>query len=98
MSMGKAVVEKPVAADAAAAKLDDMMLVVLHNDDVNSMEHVVRCLRRVFGLKMELAVKIMMEAHHRGSATAAVEPEPAALLHRDQLRSFGLSATVEEIS
>ncbi|HAS83568.1 MAG TPA: ATP-dependent Clp protease adaptor ClpS [Verrucomicrobia bacterium] len=71
--------------------------VVLHNDDVNSAEYVVKCLQTVFVLNMELAAKIMMEAHQAGRSIAEVEPEPLAIEHRDQLRSYGLSATVEPI-
>jgi ATP-dependent Clp protease adaptor protein ClpS len=71
--------------------------VVLHNDDVNSVEHVVKCLQTVFAHNMELAAKIMMEAHQKGRSIAEVEAQTPAIEHRDQLRSYGLSATVEPI-
>jgi len=71
--------------------------VVLHNDDVNSVEHVVKCLQTVFAHNMELAAKIMMEAHQKGRSIAEVETETPAMEHRDQLRAYGLSATVEPI-
>ena len=38
-----------------------------------------------------------LEADVRGSAMAAVEPKPEACLHRDQLRSLGLVATIEAV-
>ena len=85
-----------VAADPRA-RLEDLCQVVLHNDDHNSMEHVVECLMRVFGHPPALAVKIMAEAHHRGRAIAEVEGATEARLHRDQLVSFGLTATVEKV-
>lgn len=71
--------------------------VVLHNDDVNSVEYVVNCLQIVFAYNISLAAKVMLEAHMRGRAIAEVEAESPALEHRDQLRSYGLSATVEPI-
>lgn len=71
--------------------------VVLHNDDVNTTDHVVNCLMRVFGHSRALAEKIMKEAHRRGRAIAQVEAEAEALLHRDQLIGYSLSATVERI-
>lgn len=71
--------------------------VVLHNDDRNAAGFVVLCLMKVFAHSQELAVKIMMEAHTRGRSIAEVESETPALRHRDQLRSHGLSATVEKV-
>lgn len=77
--------------------LEDFYQVLLHNDDHNTMEHVVHCLMQVFGHTMQLAVKIMYEAHAKGFAIAEVESEARARLHRDQLQSFGLSATIEKV-
>jgi len=71
--------------------------VVLHNDDINNVEHVVTSLRTVFAHNIELAAKIMLEAHQQGRSIAEVEDETPAVEHRDQLRAYGLSATVERI-
>ncbi len=69
--------------------------VLLHNDDVNSMEHVVKALRQVFKFDLEECVRIMLEAHDQGVALCTVEPLEQAELHRDQLLSFSLVATIE---
>ena len=69
--------------------------VLLHNDDVNSMEHVVKALRQVFKFELEECVRIMIEAHQNGLALCTVEPLEQAELHRDQLVSFSLVATIE---
>jgi ATP-dependent Clp protease adaptor protein ClpS len=69
--------------------------VLLHNDDVNSMDHVVKALRQVFRFDLEECVRIMIEAHDKGIALCIVEPLEQAELHRDQLRSFSLVATIE---
>jgi ATP-dependent Clp protease adaptor protein ClpS len=69
--------------------------VLLHNDDVNSMEHVVKALQRVFKFGIEECMRIMLEAHDEGVALCTVEPLEQAELHRDQLLSFSLVATIE---
>lgn len=94
---GTITIERPVADTKTAERVEDMYQVVLHNDDHNTMEHVVLCLMRVFGHAEQLAVKVMLEAHEKGKAIAEVEAETPAKLHRDQLQSFSLSVTVEKV-
>ena len=91
------VIGSPVVGTETGTRLEDMYQVILFNDDVNTMEHVVKALTRIFGHSEQLAVKIMLEAHERGKAVAEVEPEERARLHRDQLQSYGLTATVEKV-
>jgi len=81
----------------ADAKIEDLCQVVLFNDDVNSMEHVVGCLVKVFNHSVQLATKIMLEAHEKGRAIAEVEAESQAVLHKQQLESFGLAAAVVKL-
>jgi len=69
--------------------------VLLHNDDHNSMEHVVGSLIRVFRFEQKICQKIMLEAHDRGVALCTIEPLEQAEHHRDQLLSFSLIATIE---
>jgi len=87
----------PVVRGNADVRPEDVYQVILHNDDRNTMDHVVGCLVSVFGHSVELATKIMLEAHSKGHAVAEVEGETEARLHRDQLRSYGLVATVEKV-
>jgi len=71
--------------------------VLLHNDDVNSMDHVVRSLMRsVPGIGRAAAVRIMLEAHLTGVALVTVCPLELAELYRDRLESCGLTATIEK--
>jgi ATP-dependent Clp protease adaptor protein ClpS len=91
------VVDVPATGTGVRAQLEDMYQVVLFNDDHNSMEHVVDCLMKTFNHPIELAIKIMLEAHQKGKAIAEVESETPAKLHRDQLISFGLTAVAERI-
>jgi ATP-dependent Clp protease adaptor protein ClpS len=84
------VTDKPAGATADAVKLEDVYQVVLYNDEFNSMDFVIKCL-------MQLAAKIMVEAHYKGRAIAEVENEAEAKLHRDQLLSYGLTASIEKV-
>ena len=95
--MSTATTDRPVVGTLSDVKLEDWYQVILYNDDHNTFEHVILCLMRVFGHGEQLAVKITMEAHNTGRAIAEVEAETPAKLHRDQLVSFGLTATVEKI-
>lgn len=70
--------------------------VLLHNDDRNSMDHVVRALMKVFRYDEPAAVRIMLEAHQTGLALCAVEPFEQAEFHRDQLVALSLTATIEQ--
>ncbi len=69
--------------------------VLLHNDDVNDTEHVVRVLQQVFAFSVADARAVMSEAHCTGVALCKIESRAEAEKHRDALRSFGLTATVE---
>lgn len=70
--------------------------VILHNDDVNEMGHVVRALLvSVPELSPEEAVAIMLHAHEFGQADVIVCPLERAELYRDRLESHGLTATIE---
>jgi ATP-dependent Clp protease adaptor protein ClpS len=71
--------------------------VILHNDDVNDMVHVVRSIMQcVPGISPQRAVKIMLEAHNNGQAVVTVCPLELAELYRDRLQSKGLTATIEK--
>ena len=70
--------------------------VLLHNDDYNSMDYVVRALlRTVPSLSVRAAEDIMLEAHLRGVALVIVCPKELAELYCERLTGFGLTATME---
>lgn len=91
--------ESPTRTDLDTEKLEKLLppyKVVLHNDDVNSMDHVVRSLRKaVPSLSQDEAVHIMMEAHEHGQATVIECRKEQAEHYRGRLESFGLTATIE---
>jgi ATP-dependent Clp protease adaptor protein ClpS len=69
--------------------------VILHNDDVNAMHFVVNVLMETFGYDQTEATKLMMEAHQTGCVVVRTEPFDDAKLHAEQLKSHGLTATIE---
>lgn len=69
--------------------------VVLHNDDVNAMDHVVRALlESVPELTPERSIEVMLTAHEHGEADVIACPLERAELYRDRLERHGLTATI----
>lgn len=70
--------------------------VLLHNDDHNSMEHVVETLvSTVPSLSQPQAVDIMMEAHTNGMALVITCAFEHAEHYSELLKMHGLSSTIE---
>lgn len=67
--------------------------VVLHNDDVNTMDFVIAVLRVVFGYTAERCVELMLEAHRTGRSVVWVGPLEVAELKADQIKSCGPDPT-----
>jgi ATP-dependent Clp protease adaptor protein ClpS len=63
--------------------------VILHNDDVNTMEFVVEVLQKVFSYRIEKCFMLMMEAHEKSRAVVWVGPLEVAELKADQIISCG---------
>jgi ATP-dependent Clp protease adaptor protein ClpS len=70
--------------------------VLLHNDDFNTMEHVVQTLMHtIAGMTQPQAVNIMMEAHNNGMALVITCALEHAEFYCETLQSHGLSSTIE---
>ncbi|PSF32955.1 ATP-dependent Clp protease adapter ClpS [Aphanothece hegewaldii CCALA 016] len=70
--------------------------VLLHNDDYNSMEHVVLTLMQtIAGMTQPQAVDIMMEAHTNGLALVITCALEHAEFYSETLKANGLSSTIE---
>ena len=63
--------------------------VILHNDDINSMEFVITVLRKVFGYNVVKCQELMIEAHLKGRSVVWVGALEVAELKADQIRSCG---------
>lgn len=77
--------------------IGDPCKVVLFNDDHNTAEHVVRSLMSIFGHSLEMAKKIMLEAHKGTKTVAQVETRSKATYHTTLLLKAGLKAEVESV-
>lgn len=93
--MNPATLPEQFTDEERATILGRLYKVLLHNDDHNTVDHVMKCLIRVFGFTEEVAFIIMEEAHRTGVALCIVEPLERAEMHRDQLLSLSLTATIE---
>ncbi|MFN9175187.1 MAG: ATP-dependent Clp protease adapter ClpS [Synechocystis sp.] len=90
------VLTKPSSSSQTIRKPAPRYRVLLHNDDFNSMEHVVQTLiQTVAGLTQPQAVDIMMEAHTNGMALVITCALEHAEFYCETLRSNGLSSTIE---
>ena len=96
-----AVAEPPARAERASkpapAKVDQLPLfkVLLHNDDVNDMEDVVRALVTLTPHDIQTAKRLTLEAHMSGIALVLVTHKERAELYEDQFRSMLLTVTIE---
>jgi ATP-dependent Clp protease adaptor protein ClpS len=77
--------------------------VILHNDDVTTMEFVVWLLMTLFGKPFDEATRLMLEVHHQGSGVATVCARERAELYVEQVhslargRGFPLVASTEPV-
>jgi ATP-dependent Clp protease adaptor protein ClpS len=69
--------------------------VILHNDDVNTFEYVVRSVRKLTPLKQLDAVRCTLEAHESGSAQLLVTHRERAELYVEQFASRALTVSCE---
>ncbi len=69
--------------------------VVLHNDDVNSFEHVIITILRLTPLKEPEAIERTIEAHESGSAVLLVTNRERAELYCEQFATYNLVVTCE---
>ena len=87
---------------ADRVKTPKMYAVLILNDDFTPMDFVVLVLRRFFGKSIELAEKIMLDVHKKGSGVAGVYTLEVAEMKVMQVNQFSqmnqhpLKAILEE--
>ncbi|MCX5658936.1 MAG: ATP-dependent Clp protease adaptor ClpS [Planctomycetota bacterium] len=64
-------------------------VVLLHNDDINGMDHVVGALRKVFNYGRMKSITLMLKAHVTGRAAVWTGSLEVAEFKADQLKSCG---------
>ncbi len=92
-------------ADPAVEQRTDLAArwkVLLHNDDVTTMEFVVWLLVRIFSKPPEEAVHLMLEIHQQGQALVTVTSLERGELYVEQVhslarpRGYPLTASLEK--
>lgn len=76
-------------------KMLPLWKVLLHNDDKNPMEDVIKAIIELTPLKKEEAIEKMEEAHKTGVALILVIHKERAELYKDQFESKGLTSSIE---
>ena len=72
--------------------------VLLHDDDVNDMLHVVKALLySVPSMSVKRAKEVMLEAHLQGVAQVIVCPFEHAEMYCERLQQYGLVSTIEAV-
>lgn len=91
-----AVAEKPAPAKTRGP-VDALPLfkVLLHNDSVNTIEHVVDSIIELTPLDHGRAVEVTLEADSSGVALVLVTHQERAELYRDQFQTKKLTVTIE---
>lgn len=69
--------------------------VILHNDDVNSVDHVILTILKLTPLKETEAIERTIEAHETGQALLLVTHRERAELYVEQFATFKLTVTCE---
>ena len=68
---------------------------MLHNDDVNTMDDIVRAIVNLTTLKIEEAVMAMLEAHKTGAALLLTTYKERGELYVQQFASMKITTTLE---
>lgn len=69
--------------------------VLLHNDDVNTFEHVILTILKLTPLEPEEAIERTTEAHEKGLSTLLVTHKERAELYVEQFATYKLTVTAE---
>ena len=69
--------------------------VLLHNDDVNTFEHVLKSVVRLTAIPTQEALIKTLEAHDTGVALLVVTHKERAELYAEQFASLSLVVTIE---
>lgn len=68
---------------------------LLHNDDVNTFEHVITSILKLTPLGEPEAVEKTLEAHETGQSVLLITNQERAELYVEQFASLSLTATCE---
>ena len=95
---------RPVLEIAEKVKTPRLYAVMMHNDDITTMDFVVDVLVKIFHKSKQEAAAVMMQVHEEGKGAAGVYTYDIAVtkkMHADQMaaeKSFPLRLTVEWVT
>lgn len=69
--------------------------VILHNDDVNTFEHVILSILKLTQLEEHAAIQCALTAHQEGCATMLITHKERAELYCEQFATYQLTVTCE---
>ncbi len=69
--------------------------VILHNDDVNTFDHVIAAILKLTPLEPEEAIDRTIEAHETGASILLATHQERAELYVEQFASLRLTVTCE---
>lgn len=87
-------VKKPKPPKRKPKKLPPFK-VLLHNDDVNTFDHVIKSILQLTTLDPQQAVLRALEAHETGVALLLTTHKERAELYCEQFASLSITATME---
>ncbi len=87
-------VKKPQPPKRKPKKLPPFK-VLLHNDDVNTVDHVIKSIVRLTTLDSQQAVLRTLEAHETGVALLLTTHKERAELYCEQFASLSVTVTME---
>ncbi|MSR70212.1 MAG: ATP-dependent Clp protease adaptor ClpS [Phycisphaerales bacterium] len=69
--------------------------VIVHNDNLNTFDFVIRCLREIARLEMNTAIEKTNEIHYQGASPVTCTHREHAELISERLQGRGLTVTIE---
>lgn len=69
--------------------------VIVHNDDINTYDHVIKTFLELLKMNLVTAVRKTVEVDKEGLSIVAVTHKEHAELLQEQLQSKGLTSTIE---
>jgi ATP-dependent Clp protease adaptor protein ClpS len=90
---------KTITKDKVSEKIEELIsqpyVLILHNDDYNSFDHVINCLMKYCDHEYEQAVQSSHIVHFVGKCDVKRGPKEKVEEAYDKLKSNGLSVTME---
>jgi ATP-dependent Clp protease adaptor protein ClpS len=90
-----ATITKKKSKSKAQEILSRPYVLVLHNDDYNSFDHVINCLMKFCGHEQEQANQCAHIVHFNGKCDVKYGDQETISDMKEKLRNAGLSATME---